>query len=424
MSCSLLVLTLRPVEVDNTLVYFIARPLTPPSDPLSTAFPSLHLSTFLAAIFTTTLAEKLKTMPRTTFLIPHNSAFKRLGSLVSAHLTTNSKSDLESVIRHHIISGVEYRSSVVDGSQRTYGTIEGSDLHIERNSKDNTTLLTASGGWADMHSTLFANNTLTQTGVIHEVSDIMIPRSVNITVGKLMRAAKGTTMLSLVSKAGMDWVLNGTAPPEGSRWADMGLGEAGWTLLCPTDDGFKGQNLTAIYEDTDWIQDIVTQHLIPVQPPSKSPPTHDLFSTLNDNRPLVMDNSATYTTLLTQVKQEAVGDLVFRELEGQGTVVGIKGARGADGRDDWASVMAWGRATTNGGQGGVVQIDRVLMPYHPGWWARVGFPSTVGAFGGVLILAFFWGVRWVWKRDTSEATFEPIGGFERSEDEEEVARGT
>ena len=31
--------------------------------------------------------------------------------------------------------------------------------------------------------------------------------------------------------------------------------------------------------------------------------------------------------------------------------------------------------------------------------------------GVILIGLFFYGVRWVWRRDTTEATYEPIGGF-------------
>ena len=104
-------LTCFLVEVDNVLIYFVSRPLIPPADPLETALPSLELSSFLAAVFSTSLAEKLKTTSRTTLLIPHNSAFKRLGTLVSAHLlVASSKPDLERVILHHVVSGVEYTS--------------------------------------------------------------------------------------------------------------------------------------------------------------------------------------------------------------------------------------------------------------------------------------------------------------------------
>ncbi|THG94951.1 hypothetical protein EW026_g6615 [Hermanssonia centrifuga] len=409
-----------PVLVNNTLIYFISRPLVPPIDPLTTALSSLDLSSFLAAVFSTNLAEKLKYTPRTTLLIPHNSAFKRLGLLVSAHLlAASSKADLERVIQHHAITGVEYAESLQNGSQRTYGTLEGSDLHVERKKtgSNSSVLLTASGGWPEMRSTLYPKDTLTQTGVIHEVSEILIPRSVDLTVGKLVRAAKGATMASMVSKAGLDWVLNGTAPPEGTPWSDMGLSGAGWTLLCPTDDAFHGINLTQLYADPEILRDIVIQHFIPTQNPSKAPSNLDTPDAFVNNRPLAFDDSTTYTTLLSGTSQSLFADIVFRDMEGEGIVVGIKGARGADGRNDWAHVVSWGRSTTGGGTGGVIQIDRLLMPYYPPKWVQYGGPVAVGIGGIILICVFFYGVRMVWKRDTTEATYEPVGGFGHEDDE-------
>ena len=227
------------VDANSTYIYFVSRPIPPPTDALATAFTFLDLSTFLSAIFSTSLAEVLKTTPRTTLLIPDNSAFKRLGMLVSAYfLLPSAKADLEKVILHHTLDGVEYAESLHNGSQRTFASLEGSDITLQRHAINDSMLITASGGWTGMRSELVTKNILTQSGVIHELTDILIPRSVDLTIGKLLKAAKVTTMTTLVNKAGLDWVLNGTAPPEDSPWAD--LGAVGWTFLCPTDDAFKG----------------------------------------------------------------------------------------------------------------------------------------------------------------------------------------
>ena len=379
--------------------------------------PNLEYSSFITGIFSTNLADLLKKEPQTTLLIPPNDAFKRLGLLVSNHLLSSSaKADFERVIRHHVLASVEYGDPFVNGSKRTYKTLEGSDVHVDRRGSNRTVLLTSSGGWADMQSALSPQNMLTQTGVIHEVSDIMIPRSVELTVGKLVKAAKGTTMTTMVVKAGLDWVLNGTAPPEGTRWADIGLGGSGWTLLCPTDDAMKDVNLTELYSDEDRLREIVEQHLIPTpSSPSSSPPTDSwaVMDSLVNNRPLPLDDSATYSTLHSSAS--VYGDILVRVLDGKdgqaGTVIGIKGARGKDGEQDWAHVVSWGRSTTGGGTGGVIQIDRLLLPYQPSLWTEYGAPVAVGVIGVVLIGMFFWGVRWVWRRDTTEATYEPVGGF-------------
>ncbi|KAH0838185.1 FAS1 domain-containing protein [Lanmaoa asiatica] len=402
------------VEINNTTIYFISRPLDPPVDPLQTALPSLDLSSFLAAVFSTSLADVIKRMPRTTFLIPHNSAFKRLGLLVSDHLlAASSKQDLEHVILHHIIDNVEYSKSLVDGSQRTFATLEGSDLQLER-AEGGSILISASGGWAGMKSTLYPQNTLTDTGVIHEVSDLMIPRSVELNIGKLMKAGKATTMTNVMAKAGFDWILDGTLPPEGSEWADRGLGVRTWTLLCPKDDAFKKYNLTQLLEDLDGLRAIVSQHLIPIPAASGSVS----LDVLNNSRPLPLDQLGSHSTLLSPTS--AYGDIVFKEMEDKSSaeyMVGIKNARGTDGKADWARVLSWGRTTTGSGTGGVIQIDRLLVPYHPSWWTEYGPPSFVGAMGVLLICFFFYGARVFWNKDPTEATYEPVGGFGRDCDD-------
>ncbi|KAK0456643.1 hypothetical protein EV421DRAFT_1886917 [Armillaria borealis] len=394
----------EPIEVNNTLIYFISRPLEPPADALQTALPYLDLSSYLAAVFSTSIAETLKTTPRTSLLIPHNSAFKRLGLLVSAHLlAASSKRDLENVLLHHTLDTVEYSERLRNGSQHTFSSVEGSDLTLER-MKNGTLYLSASGGWAGMRTELYIRDILTQTGVIHEVSDVLIPRSVQLTIGKLVKAAKGSTMTNIVTKAGFDWVLNGTAPPDGSPWADQGLSGVGWTLLCPTDDAFKEYNLTSLFEDVPRLQLTVGQHLIPTPAGRLGNLAGVDSDALNNNRPLPLDDSATYKTLRSP--ESAYGDIIFRQQDdgSNSYIVGIKGARGTDGTADWARVQAWGRTTTGGGTGGVIQIDRVLMPYQPPWWVEYGAPTVIGVLGIFSICAFFLGVRWSSEAPAAEET--------------------
>ncbi|KAJ7630786.1 carnitine acyl carnitine carrier [Roridomyces roridus] len=372
----------EPVPVNNSLIYFISRPLVPPSDAMETILPLQDLSLFLASAFSTSVADRLKTQPRTTLLVPHNSAFKRLGQLVSAYLLApSSKKDLESVLLHHTLDNVEYSQSLQNGS-RTFATLEGSDIQLEH-FKNGSVFVSPSGGWAGMKAELFPRDILTQTGVIHEVSDVFIPRSVELTVGKLVKAADATTMATLVTKAGMEWVLNGTRPPLGSIWAEQGFSEAGWTLLCPSDRAFKDVNLTQLYADSEGMRSLVSQHLIPT-PMSSS----DSDAVMNNNRPLALDDSVTYNTLLSPTS--AYGDVVFRSTD-EGYVVGIKGARGTDGEADRASVISWGRCTTGGGTGGVIALDRLLVPYNPPWWVEYGAPGAVGVGGIILICLFFYG---------------------------------
>ncbi|KAI9513047.1 FAS1 domain-containing protein [Russula earlei] len=396
-----------PIEVNNTVIYFISRPLFPPVDSLQVALPMLNFSSFLAAIFSADLADIIKTNPRTTLLVPHNDAFKRLGQLVSAHLlASSSKADLKSVILHHVIDGVVYTGDLRNSTARTYPTLEGSDLHVEH-TKGHSISLTPSGGWPGLRSELTPMNLLSSTGVVHELSDIFIPRSVHLTVGKLAKAAKGTTMTNLIIKAGMEWVLNGTTPPADSPWGQSGISGTGWTLLCPSDDAFKKVNLTRLHSDKTAMQLIVGQHLLDTRKSAE-------FSEIPNNQPVRFDDLGTYETLISP--ESTHGDIIFRGTETGEIVVGIKNAPGTGGKMDWAKVTAWGRATTGGGTGGVVQIDRLLVPYEPPLFVKYGFPAVVAVFGVLAICLFFMGVRKIWRLDRTEATYEPIGGFGREDD--------
>ena len=353
-------------------------------------------------------------------MIPENDGFKRLGRLVSTHLlAASSKPDLESVILHHIIDDIEYASDLVNGSQKSFSTLEGTDIHIKR-SENGSVAVSASGGWAGMGSSLTPVNLLTKTGVVHELSDVLLPRSLNLTIGKLMKAARGSTMTNLVIRAGLEWILNGTAPPDDSPWADEGVDQAGWTLLCPTDEAFKGLDLMKLYNDTERLRDIVEQHIIPV------PKSHAIRLSFLDaaqyNRPIFMDDDASYTTLRS--KASAYGDITFRKTgpddkSDTGYLIGVKNARGSDGLKEQARVVAWGRTTMSGGVGGVIQLYGILMPYRPTWWMEYGAPIVVGFIGVIMICGFFLGVRAFWRRDTSEATYEPIGGFTNEDDDEQ-----
>jgi solute carrier family 25 carnitine/acylcarnitine transporter 20/29 len=259
-------------------------------------------------------------------------------------------------------------------------------------------------------SELTPTNLLSETGAVHELSDIFIPRSVHLTVGKLAKAAKGTTMTNLILKAGMEWVLNGTTPPADSPWGQSGIAGTGWTLLCPLDDAFKKVNLTRLHSDKAAMQLIVGQHLL------NTPNSAELSGTPTNNQPVLFHVSDIYKTLISP--ESNYRDVVFREMENGEVAVSIKNVPGTGGKRDWAKVTAWGRATTGGGTGGVIQIDGLLVPYEPPLWMKYGPPVVVGIFGVITIGLFFMGVRKIWRMDRSEATYEPVGGFGREDDDE------
>ena len=312
---------------------------------------------------------------------------------------------------HHVVDGVYYSDSLANVSEKSIPTDDGSDLRLVNGT------LSGSGGWPGMTSDLKLENLITETGVVHELSDVLLPRTVELNIEKLARAAKGSVMISMMAKAGFDWVLNATAPPEGSPWAEMGLDGKGWTLLCPSDDAFKHINMTEMLKDTERLKEIVGQHLIPTPSSPSSMSTSAKPAEDEDlSQPISLRNDATYSTLLSP--NNAYGDIVIRSPETPGgpPVLGIKGARGTSAQEDWAKALSWGRVTTGGGVGGVVMINRLLTPYHPPWLIEYGQPIGGGILGVLLIGAFFWGVRRVWNREV-DATYEPLDQAEPEEDQ-------
>ncbi|TFL06811.1 FAS1 domain-containing protein [Pterulicium gracile] len=432
----------------ESIIYFLSRPLTPPASVQQAALPRLHLSTFFAALSSLPAphhppAQSLTSTPLATFMVPHNDAFNSVGELVTRWLLDDyegSKADLEKIIRHHVIRGVVYTEKLMGRDRRTYETLEGSDVEVDqmnayrKSERANDTLVALpSGGWSGMQALVYPQDLLTSTGVMHEVSDLLIPRSVVIGVGKLVQAAGGNTMAGLIVRVGMEWILTGRNPPKDSPFAQMK--DVSWTLLCPTDNAFSRFNLTELHADQALMEEIVRQHLIPTAPHASS------STNAVTNRPLVMDD-ATYTTALSG--SSVYGDVIFKRVDDGGKadyVVGIKGARGTEGKEDWAKVLYWGRTTpgiatnssgfaldpmvhrafawTGPGGGGVISIDTVLTPYSPSWWVAWGGPAAVGLVCAVLICVFFYGVNLFWRKDLTEATYEPVGGFSRGDEDEE-----
>jgi solute carrier family 25 carnitine/acylcarnitine transporter 20/29 len=421
------------------IIYLVSRPLSPPGDVLEAALPNLDLSTYLAAVFSTSLADTVKNLPKTTFFIPTNNAWERLG-LVTSYLlmpSPTAKKDLESVVLHHTLDSIQYLSALRNGTERTYRTFEGTDVSVTRPHDDESgsvdVVITGSGGWDGLHAQLDMEhnpNTLTQTGVMHQINTLMIPRSVQINLGKLVKAAGGGTMASLVTRANMDWVLNGTAPPEDSEYAKLGDG-VGWTLLVPRDEAWREVNLTALWDDADAVKNLVTQHLIPTFPPHnggkhkpekgrkpKNSGTSNFMNADQNNMPIDMYGVSHVTA---RSAFSSYGQLSFVD-KGDHFVVGITGARGTGAEEDWAKIMTWGRSTVSTGpvgelstRGGVIKIDRVLKPYTPKWWVRYGPPVAGGFAAFITLTGVGFTARWLYKRRESEPTYEPVG---RDEEED------
>jgi solute carrier family 25 carnitine/acylcarnitine transporter 20/29 len=108
------------------------------------------------------------------------------------------------------------------------------------------------------------------------------------------------------------------------------------------------------------VRELVSQHLIPTAPGTtelgrvkaakNTPPTDGSDPTA----PINMEDT-THGTVRS--KFSSYGDVVFMHSGNGEYLVGIKGARGTAGQEDWAKVLAWGRSTVSTSLDGHTHVE-------------------------------------------------------------------
>lgn len=407
-----------PIEAGGSIIYLVSRILEPPSTFVSTALDK-GLSTFVASVYASELDKKLKHSPATTYLAPTNAAFEFLGLGMNYFLLPSAHEELGQLLKYHSLHGIVYLNDIPYDSVH-YPTLEGSDIFLEQ-SKNSTKVkvrgpriggFPANGDSRDAKIT--EGDLLTSTGVLHVIDQVELPPTLNVTSEKLMRGAKATTFLDLLKQANMSWIAEGRPTPENfwysTPFIDLSKRDQkkirkrffqreSYTILCPTDKAFTRINLTHYLNDMSSLLGLVHQHIIPSPPPSKgslSDPTN--FPT--DGRPIALEDDRVFPSLLSKSEggTSKYGDLAFRRAGESDWLVGIKGARGTDGKHDAARIINFGRNTPRFSDsdehdkpkedaelsiqkrstkmvfgGGVLLIDAVLEPYRPGWFQRWGW---------------------------------------------------
>jgi solute carrier family 25 carnitine/acylcarnitine transporter 20/29 len=412
----------------------ISQILDPPADVIARIQPSAKLSTFLASVYAASLTDWMRAVPSTSVLVPRNDGFESLGLITSYLLLSgqDSRKALRRVLKYHLLQELLYSTDLSNvTTPRMAKTQEGSALTIEatKPNAESPVQVRESGPW-NRTSILLPRDELINTGVIHEVKDVLIPSSVRITIGDLVEAADGETMRSLIVRAGLGKLLNGTLTMEDVDDLDdwkrkhqrpnprmpvsaNAAPSMGWVLLCPKDSAFSRVNLTRLLNDAEALRALVLQHIIPITPSS----TPNFAAEL----PLSYLDAEQYTTLLSPSSLRA--DLAFRVVSKPGLpngqteiFVGIHGARGTDGVTDVARVLNYGRTiipdsdVSDIARSGVLQIDAVLEPWVPDWWNAWGKAVSGGILGGLGIVAFWTTLLYFWRRHDEEPTYEPLDG--------------
>jgi uncharacterized surface protein with fasciclin (FAS1) repeats len=399
----------------------------PPEDVIQTAVSNLELSTFVASLFAAGLDKLVRRKSGVTYFAPTNQAFKDLG-LVSRHLLgSEGKDDLRKILKYYALDELVYGADMQDGIT-TFRTLTGEAILVDKNHTDmnaNRTYDTIRGLARNISgleiptngmrpSEILDTDLLSATGPVHIVNGVQIPSRLNITHGKLLQGAGCSTLIDLLTRSGMDWLLTGASPPSSSDVPDSDAQDVRplkrpFTILAPSDEAFSRINLTYYLNNDAALLSLLSLHIIT----SGQGQDGGVFAESAKNRPsypVMLRDESIFSTLHSV---QRFGDVIFRN-DGHGSwVVGINAARGVDQQANAARVVEAGRASPiwltaeddDDGQltlimdetgtvwrdgqslgGGVITIDRVLIPYEPGWFADWGYLACILGLAGLVLL--------------------------------------
>jgi uncharacterized surface protein with fasciclin (FAS1) repeats len=413
----------------KSAIYIVSNLISAPDDVLQVAVSDLQLSTFVAAVYAADLDHAFKKNPAVTYFVPRNRAFGSLGLVMNYLLLAEGKDELRILLKYHAVDETIYTADAEVG-KRVYKTLEGGEIVFRKTKGKNSTLsLQSPTHWDgyDSGDAVPSNgelrpakvthlDELTSTGTVHTIDSVVMPADIKITIAKLIRGSKQTTMAELMDRAGLGWVLEGREPSqdevhhaqlhgvvrssnESVPMPDLdSLALPSYTVLCPTDKAFSRLNLTHFLHNEEDLIELLKLHIIPTQPSTpKTGSTKEPASPPSDGRPLALEDDLIYSTLLSD--KSKYGELAFRATGDNSFIVGIRNARAGIGHAS-ARIGVSGRASvrwkrsasflvprSNTGQsieddsrrlwtggmtlgGGVLMIDSVLVPYEPSWFSR------------------------------------------------------
>lgn len=357
------------VFVGKSVIYLVSQVIEPPTNIIEVATSDLRLSNFVTALYAAKLDRNLKQQAAITFLAPLNDAFSKLGLVMNYLLRPQARGELKAVLRYHALNSVAYLETLrnSDNREARYDTLEGSPLFVDVSS--NRTRVTLEGptigGFPSsgqlQPTNITESDLLTNTGVLHIVDQVLLPPTLDITIGKLLQGAKASIMPTFVEIANMTWLLEGRQPDDNATSSfsaktnkkhkhsredqgddDSATNLPSFTLLCPTDNAFGRINVTYYMHNLEALRKLVQLHVIPSDAVERS---RDPSLAPSDGRPLTLSDDATYDTLLSvnEGGSSKYGTLAFRQFGQDGWVVGIKNAKSES--HDSARVVNFGRAT-------------------------------------------------------------------------------
>lgn len=372
---------------DNMIIYHIAESLVLPRDPLSRLPVNLDLSTFVATLYASGQDSVIAKAHDISLFAPTNEAFSRLGLLARYLLQPEAKDKLTQVASYHAVRGVFYTSEMKEGEHREPTLSSGAEINLNKTKEG---LFVRGSGAVDgsdrtVIGKVIKGDMLTSNGVIHTIDRVQLPSTLEVTNKNLLSVEGTNSFLRLLERCDLARdVLEHLDPKKP------------YTVLAPSDRAFGKDGLSALYDNREALMRVAKLHILPVALPLLDPDEASSSSAYGTFRSQEQDKAhkgigytgTDFPTLLDENNMVTIS----RNVAG-GYSVKVKGSI----TQESADVINYGRSTTGGG---VIEIDRVLVPKHEyshrgmAWWeiALIVLGSIVGAV--FIAVSLYLGWRW------------------------------
>lgn len=354
------------VSIDGNIIYRISKPLGLPLDIFSTLVVDLNLSTFIAAIYISNAADKIRSAKGITLFVPTNQAFRSLGLLSRYLFHPSGHRDLRKILEYHVALYPLYYQDLIHHDLQPVDTLLTNETRLINSTRQQVRFGSA---------LVEASDLLVSNGVVHMVHTIQIPTTVQISHRRLLRGIDANLMEIVLTRTGLKDQIEGTD----------------WLILAPTDKAFEQLDLESLWNDTARLERLAKLHILP-----------------RKQKSLLGE----YDTLLASAANKVV-----LESTGSGTrMVRVLGQPPGM----HAHVLDLGHLHRGGM---VIEIDAVLLPVDDTRQARSIFAALfwIGLIGLVLTAAYVFFMRAFSERDDYQPILEREQPSEAEQEQEAEA---
>lgn len=327
---------------------------------MSTLVIDLELSTFIATLYVSEVADDIKKTPAITMFVPTNDAFQELGLVAKYLVHPAGKEDLQTVLRYHVAKTLLYKE---DMQAETHEVTTLANATLRVNPTEDGKIQVGRPDTPSEVGSVATADILVRNGVVHKLDRVQVPSHVTITAQDILEGTEAKTMIELLKKAGLLPMLD----------------KQEYILLAPTDTAFAHIDVEALLADQYQLERVAKLHLIPVG--------------WQDKWLREYSSSQEYPTLLSDKDK-----LTMRETETGELLISVKDQSNGP----VARVTGMGK-TYGGVGGGVLQTDTVLIPIRRGffglpWGWSIVLVTGLSLLGsGILgVVGFF--VYKIWTR--------------------------